>query len=45
MEANKALKKVKAMGKRVEIWPYVPYSLVAPPLSDLIDLIFLIVQE
>ena len=45
MEANKVLKKVKAMGKRAEIWPYVPYSLVGPSLSDLIDLIFLILQE
>ena len=32
MEANKVLKKVKSKGKRVEIWPYLPSSLVALPL-------------
>ena len=39
VEANKVLKKVKATCKGAKIWPYVPYSLVAPPLSDHIDLI------
>lgn len=33
VEANKVLKKVKATGKRAEIWPYVPYSLVAHPYA------------
>ncbi|GKV25323.1 hypothetical protein SLEP1_g34778 [Rubroshorea leprosula] len=30
-EAKKVLKKAKATGKKVEIWPYVPYNLVAQP--------------
>jgi len=33
VEANKVLKKVKATGKRAEVWPYVPYSLVAQPYA------------
>eukprot|EP00253_Pinus_taeda_P020732 PITA_20732 len=33
VEANKVLKKVKATGKRAELWPYVPYSLVAQPYA------------
>ncbi|XP_077214050.1 heavy metal-associated isoprenylated plant protein 23-like [Tasmannia lanceolata] len=31
VEANKVLKKVKSTGKKAEIWPYVPYNLVAHP--------------
>ncbi|TQD71944.1 hypothetical protein C1H46_042521 [Malus baccata] len=31
VEPNKVLKKAKSTGKRAEIWPYVPYSLVAHP--------------
>ncbi|KAL6187637.1 hypothetical protein ACLB2K_039035 [Fragaria x ananassa] len=31
VEAKKVLKKVKSTGKRAEIWPYVPYNLVAYP--------------
>ncbi|GAY62224.1 hypothetical protein WN944_023607 [Citrus x changshan-huyou] len=31
VEANKVLKKAKSTGKRAEIWPYVPYNLVAQP--------------
>ncbi|CAN8328649.1 unnamed protein product [Cochlearia groenlandica] len=30
-EASKVLKKAKASGKKAEIWPYVPYNLVAHP--------------
>ncbi|GMN33617.1 hypothetical protein TIFTF001_004265 [Ficus carica] len=33
VEANKVLKKAKSTGKKAEIWPYVPYSLVAQPYS------------
>ncbi|XP_060215526.1 heavy metal-associated isoprenylated plant protein 23-like [Lycium barbarum] len=33
MEANKVLKKAKSTGKKVEIWPYVPYNLVAQPYA------------
>nr|ABK23213.1 unknown [Picea sitchensis] len=33
VDANKVLKKVKATGKRAEVWPYVPYSLVAQPYT------------
>jgi copper chaperone CopZ len=33
VEASKVLKKVKATGKRAELWPYVPYSLVAHPYA------------
>ncbi|KAF4394284.1 hypothetical protein CsatB_022976 [Cannabis sativa] len=31
VEANKVLKKVKSTGKKAELWPYVPYNLVAYP--------------
>ncbi|XP_047180716.1 heavy metal-associated isoprenylated plant protein 23-like [Vigna umbellata] len=33
VEANKVLKKAKSTGKRAEIWPYVPYSMVANPYT------------
>ncbi|XWS44877.1 hypothetical protein CRYUN_Cryun15aG0087300 [Craigia yunnanensis] len=33
VEANKVLKKAKSTGKKAEIWPYVPYSLVAQPYA------------
>ncbi|XP_007048040.2 PREDICTED: heavy metal-associated isoprenylated plant protein 20 [Theobroma cacao] len=33
VETNKVLKKAKSTGKRAEIWPYVPYSLVAQPYA------------
>uniref|UniRef100_A0A2C9URK8 HMA domain-containing protein n=2 Tax=Manihot esculenta TaxID=3983 RepID=A0A2C9URK8_MANES len=29
--SNKVLKKAKSTGKKAEIWPYVPYNLVAQP--------------
>ncbi|WVZ09185.1 hypothetical protein V8G54_013715 [Vigna mungo] len=31
VEANKVLKKAKSMGKKAEIWPYMPYNMVANP--------------
>ncbi|KAM7275072.1 hypothetical protein ACFE04_016938 [Oxalis oulophora] len=31
VEASKVLKKAKSTGKKAEIWPYVPYNLVAQP--------------
>ena len=31
VEASKILKKAKSTGKKAEIWPYVPYSLVSQP--------------
>ncbi|CAL8995089.1 unnamed protein product [Prunus brigantina] len=31
VEPNKVLKKVKSTGKKAELWPYVPYNLVAYP--------------
>lgn len=31
VEASKVLKKAKSTGKKAEIWPYVPYSLVSQP--------------
>lgn len=31
VEPNKVLKKVRSTGKRAELWPYVPYNLVAYP--------------
>ncbi|KAF2284095.1 hypothetical protein GH714_018939 [Hevea brasiliensis] len=31
VESNKVLKKAKSTGKKTEIWPYVPYNLVAQP--------------
>lgn len=30
-DASKVLKKAKATGKKAEIWPYIPYNLVAQP--------------
>ncbi|XP_058767111.1 heavy metal-associated isoprenylated plant protein 23-like [Vicia villosa] len=33
VEANKVLKKAKSTGKKAEIWPYVPYSMVAHPYA------------
>ncbi|KAI3433178.1 HMA domain-containing protein [Psidium guajava] len=33
VEAGKVLKKVKSTGKRAELWPYVPYNLVAYPYA------------
>ena len=31
VEAGKVLKKAQSTGKKAEIWPYVPYSLVSQP--------------
>ncbi|KAK6938186.1 Heavy metal-associated domain, HMA [Dillenia turbinata] len=31
MEGKKVLEKVKATGKKAEMWPYVPYNLIAHP--------------
>ncbi|XP_057972146.1 heavy metal-associated isoprenylated plant protein 23 [Malania oleifera] len=31
VDASKVLKKAKSTGKKAEIWPYVPYNLVAQP--------------
>jgi len=33
VEANKVLKKAKSTGKKAEIWPYVPYNMVANPYT------------
>ncbi|XP_077249964.1 heavy metal-associated isoprenylated plant protein 23-like [Tasmannia lanceolata] len=33
VEANKLVNKVKSIGKKAEIWPYVPYNLVAQPYT------------
>ncbi|KAL6959302.1 Heavy metal-associated isoprenylated plant protein 23 [Sarracenia purpurea var. burkii] len=33
VEASKVLKKAKSTGKKAEIWPYVPYNLVAQPYA------------
>uniref|UniRef100_A0A5B6YMB9 Putative heavy metal-associated isoprenylated plant protein 26 n=1 Tax=Davidia involucrata TaxID=16924 RepID=A0A5B6YMB9_DAVIN len=33
VDANKVLKKAKSTGKKAEIWPYVPYNLVAQPYT------------
>lgn len=33
VDSNKVLKKAKSTGKKAEIWPYVPYSLVAQPYT------------
>ncbi|KAL1326948.1 heavy metal-associated isoprenylated plant protein 23 isoform X2 [Arachis ipaensis] len=33
VESSKVLKKAKSTGKRAEIWPYVPYNLVAQPYA------------
>lgn len=32
-EQSKVLKKAKSTGKKAEIWPYVPYNLVAQPYA------------
>ncbi|OWM70346.1 hypothetical protein CDL15_Pgr004483 [Punica granatum] len=31
VDPNKVLKRVRSTGKRAELWPYVPYNLVAYP--------------
>ncbi|KZV49754.1 metal ion binding protein, partial [Dorcoceras hygrometricum] len=33
LEQSKVLKKAKSTGKKAEIWPYVPYNLVAQPYA------------
>ncbi|KAL0381600.1 UNVERIFIED_CONTAM: Heavy metal-associated isoprenylated plant protein 23 [Sesamum angustifolium] len=33
VEQNKVLKKAKSTGKKAELWPYVPYNLVAQPYA------------
>ncbi|KAA8530900.1 hypothetical protein F0562_005641 [Nyssa sinensis] len=33
VDSNKVLKKAKSTGKKAEIWPYVPYNLVAQPYT------------
>jgi len=33
VEPNKVLKKAKSTGKKAEIWPYVPYNMVANPYT------------
>ncbi|PIN26742.1 Copper chaperone [Handroanthus impetiginosus] len=33
IDQNKVLKKAKSTGKKAEIWPYVPYNLVAQPYA------------
>lgn len=33
VEPNKVLKKAKSTGKKAEIWPYVPYSMVTHPYA------------
>lgn len=33
VEPNKVLSKAKSTGKKAEIWPYVPYNLVAQPYA------------
>ncbi|PIN14484.1 Copper chaperone [Handroanthus impetiginosus] len=33
IEPNKVLKKARSTGKKAEIWPYVPYNLVAQPYA------------
>lgn len=33
VEPNKVLKRAKSTGKKAEIWPYVPYNLVAQPYT------------
>lgn len=33
VDANKVLKKAKSTGKKAELWPYVPYNLVAQPYA------------
>ena len=33
VEASKVLKKAKSTGKKAEIWPYVPFNVVAQPYA------------
>ena len=33
VEPNKVLKKAKSTGKKAEIWPYVPFNMVANPYA------------
>ncbi|XP_075493069.1 heavy metal-associated isoprenylated plant protein 23-like [Primulina tabacum] len=33
IEQSKVLKKAKSTGKKAEVWPYVPYNLVAQPYA------------
>lgn len=33
VEQSKVLKKAKSTGKKAEIWPYIPYNLVAQPYA------------
>lgn len=33
VEPSKVLKKAQSTGKRAEIWPYIPYTLVAHPYA------------
>lgn len=33
VEPNKVLKKAKSTGKKAEIWPYVPFNMVANPYT------------
>lgn len=33
VEPHKVVKRVQATGKKAEIWPYVPYNLVAHPYA------------
>jgi hypothetical protein len=33
VEPHKVLKRAQSTGKRVEIWPYIPYNVVAHPYS------------
>nr|DAD21882.1 TPA_asm: hypothetical protein HUJ06_023345 [Nelumbo nucifera] len=33
VDAKKVLKKAQSTGKKAEIWPYVPYNLVAHPYT------------
>lgn len=33
VEQSKVLRKAKSTGKKAEIWPYVPYNLVAQPYA------------
>lgn len=33
VDPNKVLKKAQSTGKKAELWPYVPYSLVAQPYA------------
>ncbi|KAL5718874.1 hypothetical protein ACHQM5_011731 [Ranunculus cassubicifolius] len=37
VEPNKVLKRIKSTGKRAEFWPYVPYNLAYPYVSQAYD--------